>query len=68
VDAKLETEKTTKLIQEIIQSMMERNAIHQADGLKLGLRDALRQDGATNYYLSERQPARDTRDRAWGVL
>jgi hypothetical protein len=49
LDAKLETEKTIELIQEIIQGMTEGNAIHQADGLKFGLYNALRQGGATNY-------------------
>jgi len=53
--ANLETEKTTELIQEIIQSMGEGNAVHQADGLKFGLYDALRQKGAVNYPFARLQ-------------
>jgi hypothetical protein len=47
MDAKLNSDKTIKFIQEIIQGMAGGKAAHQADTLKFGLYAALRQNGPT---------------------
>lgn len=53
LNANVETEKTTELIQGIIQSMSEGNVTHQTDGLKFGLYNALRQKGGASYPFAQ---------------
>lgn len=52
-DANLKEEKATELIQELIQGMAEGNASHQANGLKFGLYNALRQRGMGDYPFAQ---------------
>ena len=53
LDANLEEEKATELIQERIERMAEGGLVHQADGLRFGLYNALRQRGMENYPYAQ---------------
>lgn len=49
LNANLGEEKETELVQELIERMAEGNVVHQANGLRFGLYNALRQRGMGDY-------------------